>query len=134
MGALVSNLGAQDTVEDVPAFMLMDGAYLATQGHLAQTLGHIRFEGHGTARIKPTEDAPQEYNAEWTVLADDVVRLELTPQLPHLPAALLLSAGEQPDTIEVRAELDGALHSATLYRFEAEDAEEHIPAGNPRPV
>lgn len=100
----------------VPAFMTMDGAYVAEPasqaGSVARWFGWLRLEGHGTFALKQSEVHADSVVGEWEVVDDRTARLKLAPRadLPSsaLPpfTTLLLVEGDAVGTVVLRP--DGA--------------------------
>jgi hypothetical protein len=67
----------------IPAFMTMDGAYVADPaeqpGDVASWFGWLRLEGHGICALRRGEAHMATTVADWDVVDDRTVRLTLRP-------------------------------------------------------
>ena len=111
---------------EIPAFMGMDGAYVAEQrNELSECYGWLRLEGHGTAAIRRTEAHIHTTNADWAVLDPDTVRI--VPQPGHEAefrfGPLLLTEGEEVGCVLMRPE-DPSAACACNMRFVPEEDED----------
>jgi len=102
----------------VPAFMTMDGAYVAApaaqEGEVARWCGWLRLEGHGTFALRMTEAHVGTITGEWEVVDAETARLTLhlrddLPSSARPPfASLLLVEGNDADSVDLRLDDGGA--------------------------